>query len=152
MILRPIRVLSCRIQNTGDITLPLQSTGMRSRVVWQKFTDVSQELTASSFRVEEKTEERNKQAAVVNKDAIILLFICLLGLLYPEIGGSRLLRNVGKLLPNYTELHLTGGLITAVHRLTWLKVFVVFLSSSRQQLGQYLEKTTTVSFQFLPSS
>jgi hypothetical protein len=63
--------------------------------LWQKFTDVSEELTASFFRFDEKT----KQAP------IILLASLLYFLFDPGEAGSDFLRNVGKLLPEYTPLH-----------------------------------------------
>jgi hypothetical protein len=37
---------------------------MLRHVVWQKFTDVSEERTASIFRDEEQTEQRSRQAAI----------------------------------------------------------------------------------------
>jgi hypothetical protein len=62
--------------------------------IWQKFTDVSEECTASIFRNKEwDLQTSRKQSAA-----------CLHSLLsVPEDGVNALLWNIGTLLPDYTD-------------------------------------------------
>jgi hypothetical protein len=67
----------------------------KSIVFWKKFTDFSEEYTASAFRVQKKAKqvERTKQSSACS----------LPGLLFnPEEGGSTFLQNEFKILLDVT--------------------------------------------------
>jgi hypothetical protein len=74
----------------------------------EKFNDVSEEYTASIFRVEEKSKQVPSRKDVAEGASICLLRPVekCLGLLFdPEDGRDTFLRNGGANVPDYTASH-----------------------------------------------